>query len=1189
MSLPPRPRRSAPAGLLLLLVLNALLLPLPAQQPDDVRYGRDIRPLLSDRCFRCHGPDAATREADLRLDQRDAALAARDDGAAIVPGDPAKSLLLLRISHSDPDERMPPQDSGKPMFKADEIERIRRWIAAGAPYEEHWSFVRPVRAPVPPGTGSAIDHFVQRGLDRAGLEANPPTDRSTLARRVFLVLTGLPPTPEELLHFLDDTRPDAYERLVDRLLGEEPYRTRHAEHLATPWLDAARYADTSGIHMDAGRQIWPWRDWLIAALRDDMPLDRFVIEQLAGDLLPDATVSQKVATGFLRNHVTTDEGGAIDEEYRVEYAAERTATLGSVFLGLTLGCARCHDHKYDPIRQEDFYRLYSFFNSNDEPGLYSQSKDPNRALEPALEVPSPTIAAQQQRVTQELATARAALEHEVPGEAAQRDAFFADLLQQAQLAWRPLLPTGVTSTRGATLTLQDDGSVLASGANPATDHHVLLCRSEADDLRLLSLEALPDASLPEGKVGRAPNGNAVLSAVRVEVRANADAAWQRVPLLWAAADIEQQNGDFAVVNALADDGRGWAVDAHGFAAGPRRALFVADRPFAAKGDELRITLVYDSVYPQHVFGRVRLHASPAAPALLDRLPIARSGFYVAGPFTGGDNEQLYTAAHGPGEATRIDPQARWQELAWRFDEDIREGTPFAKLPQGSNTTYVGQRVFAPTARQVRLSLGSDDGFRLFVDGRQVAERRVDRAVAADQDQVEVLHARGEGVVVLGVVNTGGIGGCFLRREANEAELPGDTWLALLPSASFDAALATRRDSAWRQFHSPGYRERVAAVARLQDQLATLTASMPQTMVMRQAKMPRQTYVLQRGEYDKPDKNRPVNPELPAMFGALPPGAPANRLGLASWLVSDDNPLLLRVAANRLWEFVFGTGIVRTSEDFGLQGEWPSHPELLDWLAVELRENGFSQRAILRQLVLSETFRQGSRVDPQAREHDPDNRLLARFPRRRLGAEALRDQALYVAGLLVERVGGPSVKPYQPQGLWREVAMVQSNTRTFARGSGDELWRRSLYTYWKRACPPPSLLTFDAPTREFCTVRRLTTNTPLQALVLWNDEQFVEAARALAQRTLADTTGTTARLQSMFLRCTGHALDPAGLQRATDTLQSLRQRYAAAPRDAEALLEVGEHPRPEETDPAELAAYTIVANAFLNLDATLYID
>ncbi|MCB9885159.1 MAG: PSD1 domain-containing protein [Planctomycetes bacterium] len=1167
--------------------MNALLLPLPAQQPDDVRYGRDIRPLLSDRCFRCHGPDAGTRKADLRLDERDAALAARDEGAAIVPGDPAKSLLLARIAHPDPEERMPPPESGKPTFRPDEIELVRRWIAAGAPYEEHWSFVAPVRAEVPADAGNAIDYFVQRDRRRAGLTANPPADRATLARRLFLVLTGLPPTPEELLAFLDDARPDAYERLVDRLLDEEPYRTRHAEHLATPWLDAARYADTSGIHMDAGRQIWPWRDWLITALRDDMPFDQFVVEQLAGDLLPNATVSQQVATGFLRNHVTTDEGGAIDEEYRVEYAAERTATLGSVFLGLTLGCARCHDHKYDPIRQEDFYRLFSFFNSNDEPGLYSQSKDPNRALEPAIEVPSPQIEQQRARVEQELAAARAELQTEVPGEAAQRGAFFADLLQQSQLDWRALVPTSATSTRGATLTLQDDGSVLASGANPPTDHQVLLCRSEADDLRLISLEALADPSLPEGKVGRAPNGNAVLSALRVEVR-DGD-AWRRVPLLWVAADIEQQNGDFAVVNALADDGRGWAVNAHGFEAGPRRALFVADQPFAAKGDELRITLVYDSVYPQHVFGRVRLHASPAAPELLDRLPLARSGFYVAGPFADEDRARLYTAAHGPGEATRIDPQARWQELAWRFEEDIREGTPFAKLPQGSNATYVGQRVFAPTARKLRMALGSDDGFRLFVDGKQVAERRVDRAVGADQDRVEVEHARGEGVLVLGVVNTGGIGGCYLRREPRDGELPGDTWLALLPQQSFDAALAARRDGAWRQFHSPGYRERVDAVARLETELATVTASMPQTMVMRQAMKPRQTYVLQRGEYDKPDKDRPVASELPLMFGALPAGAPHNRLGLAQWLVSERDPLLLRVAANRLWEFVFGTGIVRTSEDFGRQGEWPSHPELLDWLAVELRENGFRQRAILRQLVLSDTFRQDSRVDPAARERDPDNRLLARFPRRRLGAEALRDQALYVAGLLIERVGGPSVKPYQPEGLWREVAMVQSNTRTFTRGNGDELWRRSLYTYWKRACPPPSLLTFDAPTREFCTVRRLTTNTPLQALVLWNDEQFVEAARTLAQRTLAEVAEPTARLQSMFLRCTGHAMDAAGLQRARDTLTGLRKRYAAAPRDAEALLAVGEHPRPEEIDPAELAAYTLVANAFLNLDATLYID
>ncbi len=1170
--------------------LLCILLPWAAlsAQEEPVRYGRDIRPLLSDRCFRCHGPDAATREAGLRLDQREAAIGGRESGAAIVPFDPAASELLRRIAHADPDERMPPPSSGKPALGPQEVALLQRWILEGAVYEPHWSFAPPVRPFVPAGA-AAIDHFVDRGLAAAGLRPNPAADAATLARRAFLVLTGLPPLPEELAAFRADPRPDAYERLVDRLLDEEPYRTRHAEHFATPWLDAARYADTSGIHMDAGRQIWPYRDWVIAALRDDMPFDRFVQEQLAGDLLPDATVAQRVATGFLRSHVTTDEGGAIDEEYRVEYAAERTATVGSVFLGLTLGCARCHDHKYDPISQEDHYRLLAFFDKNDEPGLYSQSPDPNRALEPAMEVPSAEHAAAREALDRQLAAAQAALAEERPAERDEREAFFATLLAQAQLAWQPLAPTAATSGGGATLTVQPDHSVLASGVNPARDRHEITATLPAGDLRLLCLEALPDASLPAGKVGRAPNGNAVLSHVRLETRAPGR-DWTPVPLLWAAADVEQQDGDFAVVHALDDDARGWAVAAHRREVGARRALLLAEAPFGGEpGTELRVTLAYESVYAQHAFGRVRLSVSPFAPALAARLPLARSGFYVAGPFAADDQEALYTRRHGPGEATTIDLGARWQDAGWEFVEDLQEGAPYARLPQGSNVTYVGQRIFAPTAREVQMSLGSDDGFRLFVDGTQVAERRVDRGVAADQDRVRVRHAAGAGAFVIGVVNTGGQGGVYVRREPDPQELPGDTWLALLPAAARDDALEQRLHGSWREHHSPDFRARRDEVRRVEAELAALAAKMPRTMVMREGAQRRQTYVLQRGEYDKPDRNRPVEPGLPAVFGALPQGAPPDRLGLARWLVSADNPLLLRVAANRLWEFVFGTGIVRTSEDFGLQGEWPSHPELLDWLAVELRHRGHSQRAILRLLLKSAAFRRSSRVDPAVRERDPDNRLLARFPRRRLGAEAVRDQALYVGGLLVERAFGPSVKPYQPPGLWREVAMVQSNTRTFERGQGDDLWRRSLYTYWKRACPPPSLLTLDAPTREFCTVRRITTNTPLQALVLWNDEQFVEAARSLAERTLQQPGDDAAKLSAMHERCTGHAPDGARLRDALAALRALERRYADAPADAAALLAVGERPPAPGLDPVRTAAFTVVANAFLNLDATLYVD
>ena len=1200
--LPSSVRRPSPAVCLVALLVVAQA-PTTAQAAagapvPPVSYGRDVRPILADRCFKCHGPDANTREAKLRLDERDAAVAEREGGAAIVPGDPQGSLLWQRITSHDDDERMPPPKSGKPALSAAELATVERWIRAGASYEAHWSFVPIVQptVPVPPTplaswVKNPIDAFVAAELHAAGLQPSPAAGPATLARRVFLTLTGLPPTPAELDAFTADRAPDAHERLVDRLLTEEPYRTRHAEHFAQPWLDAARYADTSGIHMDAGRQIWPWRDWLLEALRNDLPFDQFVRDQLAGDLLPEATQAQRVATGFLRAHVTTDEGGAIDEEYRIEYAAERTNTVGSVFLGLTMGCARCHDHKYDPISQEDYFRLFSFFNSNQEPGLYSQSPDSNRALEPFLEVPSAEHLAQRQQLQGAIAAADAALREVPADEAERRSEFFAQLQRDAGLTWPAAPIVAAVSRDGSTLTVQPDGTLVASGKNPGQDVHTVTLTTTARDLRLLCLEALPDASLPEGKVGRAPNGNAVLESVQLAARPLGSAGeFTPLPLVWAFADYEQGDGDYGITNALHDDDRGWAVGAHLRGAQPVRALFLSGVPFGGDAPtEVRVTLQYDSVYAQHTFGRVRLHLGTLGAGLLDRLPPASSGFYLAGPFAGENPNELYAAAHGPEQANALSTAQRWGKVGWRFDGGLRNATVHTNLPEGRNATYVAQQLYLPSARDCAVSLGSDDGFQLFVGGRKVAERQVDRAAGADQDEARFGAAAGANLLVLKVVNTGGQGGFFLRHKPAASTLEGDLRLWLLPPEAQDDALRDRISVAWRERFSPDFAARRQQRDSLREQLAAAEASTPKSMVMQEAMEARPTFVLQRGEYDKPDRNRPVTRNLPRMFGDLPADLPKNRLGLAQWLVSPQNPLLLRVAQNRLWEFVFGTGLVRTSEDFGHQGEWPSHQQLLDWLAAEFRQRGLSQRAMIRLLVTSATFRQSGRAAPAAKAQDPQDRLLGWFPRRRLSAEAIRDQALYTAGLLVERAGGPSVKPYQPKGLWQEVAMLQSNTRIYEQGTGEALWRRSLYTYWKRACPPPTLLTLDAPTREFCTIRRSSTNTPLQALALWNDEQFVEAARRLAERTLGEPGDDAARLASMHRRCTGQELDAEHLRLAQALLDQLRTRYAQSPADAKALVAVGQAPRSPDLQEPELAAWLLVANAFLNLDATLCID
>jgi hypothetical protein len=1156
------------------------------EPPAAVRYSRDIRPMLSDRCFECHGPDPSDRKADLRLDL--------PGSPAIVPGSAEESALWLRVSSADPDERMPPEGSHKQALSADELELLRRWIDAGAEYERHWSFVPPER-PAVPGVGAAwardeIDAFVFAELLRNGFEPGPEADRATLLRRVFLDLTGLPPTPEELSAFLADDRPDAHERLIDRLLHEEPYVSRYAERMAVPWLDAARYADTSGIHMDAGRQIWLWRDWVLESLKEGMPFDRFVTEQLAGDLLEDATLQQKVASGFNRNHVTTDEGGAIAAEYLVEYAVDRTNTTSAVFLGLTMGCARCHDHKYDPISQDEFYSLFSYFNSIEEPGLYSQIQDANRAFEPFLLVPTPEQAAELDRLNAALEKERARLDEPVEGEDEKRSAFLGEMLAGAGLRWAESDVVGARSSQGATLTARDDGSVLVSGENPEVDEHRIALETDATELRLVSLEALTDESLPHAdRVGRAPNGNAVLGAIRAEAISLRDPS-QRAPVrfVWAWADYEQLNGDYRVVNALSDDRLGWAVDAHN-RGGPRAALFLADEPFGFEGGtRVEITLDYGSQYAQHVFGRVRLALGRISPEGLDTLGLASSGWYSTARFRLDDRDAVFAHEFGPERLKRLDLKTPFGEQGLRFNyvPSFRDDTLNTDFEGGVGALYVAKRVFVPSARDALVSIGSDDGFRIYSDGELVAENQVDRGVARDQDRVTIPLEPGEHTLVMKIVNTGGPAGYYWRTLRRESELTGALLAALLPDGARWDALEERLREQWRLEFSPDHRARVERIAALETELGETRAGVPQTMVMKELDQPRETFVLNRGVYDEPDEERQVARGIPAALGALPAGAPLDRRGLAQWLTDPAHPLLARVTVNRLWELCFGTGLVATSEDFGLQGDWPSHPELLDWLAVEYRESGWDTKALLTRIVSSSTYRQSSRLRPELAAIDPDDRLLGRYPRRRLSAEQIRDQALYVAGLLVERFGGPSVKPYQPEGLWQEVAMLNSNTRIFERGEGDDLWRRSLYTYWKRACPPPNMLTFDAPTREFCTIRRGETATPLQALVLWNDEQFVEAARMLAARTLDEPGGADReRLARMFVRCAGRAPDVDEERALAAALADFRERYRDAPADAAALLEIG-MAEADAHDPSELAAWTMIANTLFSLDAMI---
>ncbi len=1167
---------------------------------EPVRYGRDVRPILSDRCFLCHGPDRAKQKGNLRLDSFEDATAARKGGAAIVPGKPEESLLIARISTVKPDERMPPADSGKHSLGPAEAGILRQWIAEGARYEPHWSFTPPVR-PVAPEVRNTrwprgeIDRFVLGTLERHSLEPSPEAERASLCRRLYLDLTGLPPTPDELLAFVNDERGDAYERLVDQLLTQEPFRTRYAERMAVPWLDVARFADTCGIHQDNGRQMWLWRDWVLQAFRQNKPYDQFIVEQLAGDLIPGATLDQKIASGFNRAHVTSDEGGAIDEEYLLEYAVDRTATLGAAFLGLTLQCARCHDHKFDPVTQEDFYSLLAFFNSVEQPGIYSQTQDSNRAYEPFIDVPTPEHAQRMEALAATQAQLRAQRD-QMTDEERQQYERFRIALQEQGIAWQPSQVTAAAATAGVTMTPQPDGSVLAGGENPANDEQVIVLRTDATGLRVIGLEAMQDKSLPEGRVGRAPNGNAVLDAIEVEAVSVADPTKrERIPLMWAWADVEQANGDYRVTNALRRDDRVWAVDAH-MQPGGRNALFLAERPFGyAGGTELRVTLVYRSQYAQHVFGRPRLRAGSISEALVAALPTATSNWYIVGPFTVASGAEGYDRAFGPEALKSFDSgqvfgSKQAGEYRWRYAPGVKEAEA-ANLAQGVDAEFVAREIFAAQPGQLELSMGSDDGLQVFVNGAKVHEARIDRSVAPDQDHVTVPLSAGLNFLVCKVVNTGGPAAFFHRQLPRASDQPHGALVLTLPEgAARPEALAAAVD-AWRSANSPRYKELSEALAKAQAERAALMAMSPRTMVMKERAEPVKTFVMNRGLYDQPDKKRPVERALPKAIGTLPADAPRDRRGLAAWLVSAQNPLTARVTVNRLWEQFFGRGIVRTSEDFGLQGEWPTNPELLDWLAVDFREHGWDLQRLVRQIVTSATYRQSSRVRPEIAAADPDDRMLAWFPRQRLAAEQIRDQALYVSGLLREKLGGPSVKPYQPEGLWQETSMPSSNTKQYVQGSGDELWRRSLYTYWKRASPPPSMLVLDAPTREYCSVRRFATNTPLQALVLWNDPQFVEAARVLADRSLREPGDDRARLARLWLRTTGEVARDAQLAQLLAALDAERARWRGpdAAADAAKLLSVGQAPLAADLDHGELASWTMIANAILSSDPVIVKD
>ena len=1010
-----------------------------AEKP--IRFDRDIRPLLSEHCFACHGP--GKQEAGLRLDDGPATLALLESGErAIVPGDTASSALIARIVATDPDTVMPPPHFHKELSEAQK-DLLTRWIAAGAPYEQHWSFRKIVRPEVPaaPGDpGNPIDRFLEARVAAEGLPLNAAADRPTLIRRVAFALTGLPPTPEEVAAFVADPAPDAYDKLVDRLLASP----HHGEEMARHWLDVSRYADTHGLHLDNERHMWAYRDWVVKAFNENLPFDQFTILQLAGDLLPGATREQQTATGFSRCNVTTSEGGSINEELLFRYAVDRTATTLNAWMGLTGQCAVCHDHKFDPISAKDFYSLYAFFNSAADPGFDGNIEQ----TAPVIKLPTP-----------EQETELAALDAKLPELEKRIEEAVASVVYVDPATTDPK-PAPVTSESvwldddlpaGAAAQSSPGGPTWFTGTEPGT---VL---SGARCLDRTASGIGQDVFMPAGEIHAGPSGGEVFAHVWIDPAA------------------------------------------------PPRAVMIQ---LHTDGWEHRAVWGEGGVIPWGAVGQ-------ASQLVLGPLPEA--GKWVRVAFKPESIGVPPGTKIGGFALTQFDGHVRWDKVGLSSTDD-------------------------PTTDQAR-------SFAAWWKPR-VGQEKLD-------DVPEPLR---------GLVREG-------------------------PEKTTNADDVTRIRRHWLR---TVWREKPEGIAVPDRELVEtrrkrddLEKALVRTFVFNDLPQMRDSFIMLRGAYNKPGEK--VTRATPAFLPPLgtPEGATPNRLDLAKWILLPEQPLVARVAANRLWQQFFGTGLVKTSEDFGQQGESPSHPELLDWLAVEYRESGWNTRHLVKLLVTSRAFCRQASIAPEHQAADPENRLLAHGPRIRLDAEQIRDNALAVSGLLVPTLGGRGVRPYQPDNIWEPVGFAGSNTQRYARDTGPALWRRSLYAFVKRTAPPPFMVNFDAPNREQFCARRERSNTPLQALQLMNDVQHVEAARALATRALASgPADDAARIDWLFRTVIARGAESAELAVVAEELAAHRGRYAADSEAAKRLVALGESKAPENIPAEELAAWTLVSNMLLNLDETL---
>ena len=1035
-----------------------------------VDFRTEIRPLLADKCFQCHGPDAATRMVELRLDRQEGIFGERPNGKPVVPGDAGASLVYQRITHSNPVLRMPPEHSHKKLETGD-IEKIREWIEEGAEWTGHWAFEIPERPELPAvkdedWSRNAIDRFVLARLEREGLAPAPEADRRSLARRAALDVTGLPPKPEMLEEFLADDKSGAYQRYLDNLFSSEAF----GEHRARYWLDAARYADTHGIHIDNYREMWPYRDWVINAFNRNVPFDQFTLEQVAGDLLPNPTMDQLIASGFHRCNATTNEGGVIPEEYEVIYAKDRADTTGTVFLGLTVGCATCHDHKFDPITQRDFYAMTAFFRNTTQYVMDGNISD----TPPFIIVPRADERNHYAQIRRDLRKTRASLEAatENPGR-----------------KFRKWMARG--KYRAIASPLQTEMAPLH-----VTSSFVVLDGAQSD---------LPEAEGVTESEGPAPN---------VRALAFADDGYVELPPSGIDSDKSfslafwvrhpKEAGNYVVASQMDPENKmsGWVITLGG-----REIIFAMTS--VKDGETSRIEIRPNNQYQ-------------LTPEEWKHVTVTYDG----------SGERAGLSIYYDGERMPFQGSEYFAKLNAPIDSDLPMLLARGYYTDNDETRHRG------------LAGGALADVRLYDRELSVEEA----SVIANWPALEAARSKMPSEL-----------------DENEKHVLGLHYLNL---------------------HNKKYQSGFQAAKRGEREIREIRRRGAVTHVMQEKQDGRASaHILFRGMYDQ--RRDEVPAATPGFLPSVEGSGPVNRLHLAKWLIDEKNPLTSRVTVNRFWQQVFGEGLVRTSDDFGAQGEPPSHPELLDWLAVEFRETGWDVKQLLRTILSSSTYRQSALADEAKIGKDPENTLLSRGPRFRMDAEMLRDFGLAATGILVEKIGGPSVKPYQPDGVWESVAMPSSNTKSYARDDGDKLYRRSLYTFWKRAAPPASMQIFNAPTREHSTVRRERTNTPLQALVTMNDTQFVEASRYLAQTAMNETQPEFAeRLSFLTLRLLSRELDSNERQVAEKSFHEFLQHYMQDTEDASQLLATGEHALDDDLDKSELAAWTMMASQLMNLDEAL---